>query len=118
MSIQYKYNEEKLLEEIYEYINSTYKQHYSKNKYQATDFILDSGHGAGFCIGSIMKYVQRYGEKGTPDDWRKDLMKVIHYGIIAIYNHDNQYPQLETAEPLVLNEVNDEGTTDGTQNIS
>jgi len=45
-------------------------------------------------------------------------MKVIHYAIIAIYNHDNKYPQLETAEPLVLNEVNDEGTADGTQNIS
>ena len=110
----YKYNEEKLLEEIYVYINSTYDQHYSQNKYQATEFILDSGHGDGFCIGNIMKYTQRYGHKGDVNEWRKDLMKVIHYAIIALYNHDNKYPQLETDKPLVLNEVNGEGTGYGT----
>ena len=59
----YKYSEDKLLAEILEYVNSTYSQHYSQNKYQATEFILDSGHGAGFCIGNIMKYAQRYGHK-------------------------------------------------------
>lgn len=84
----YKYNEDKLLAEFLEYVNSTYRQHYSQNKYQATEFILDSGHGAGFCIGNIMKYAQRYGHKGNVEDWRKDLTKVIHYAIIALHNHD------------------------------
>ena len=37
-----------------------------------------------------MKYAQRYGHKGTPEDWRKDLMKVIHYAIIALYVHDKE----------------------------
>lgn len=114
----YKYNEERLLEEVYEYINSTYDQHYSQNKYQATEFILDSGHGAGFCIGNIMKYAQRYGHKGDVNEWRKDLMKVIHYAIIALHNHDNKYSQTETTETLLLNEVNNEGDANGTQNIS
>ena len=68
----YKYSEDKLLAEILEYVNSTYSQHYSQNRYQATEFILDSGHGAGFCIGNIMKYAQRYGHKGSVEDWRKD----------------------------------------------
>ena len=89
--IDYKYNEGKSLEEITKYINSTYDQHYSQNKYQATEFIIDSGHGTGFCIGNVMKYSQRYGKKGTPEDWRKDLMKVIHYAIIQLHVHDTQY---------------------------
>ena len=80
---EYKYNENKALVELEKYINSTYDEHYSKNKFQATEFIIDSGHGEGFCIGNIMKYAQRYGKKNGKD--RRDLLKVIHYGIIALY---------------------------------
>lgn len=86
--IDYKYNEGKLLQEITEYVNKTYGEHYSQNNYQATEFIIDGGHGVGFTIGNILKYAQRYGHKGTPEDWRKDLMKVIHYSIIALHVHD------------------------------
>lgn len=90
MTTEYKYNEGDLLQEITDYVNSTYEQHYSQNQYQATEFIIDGGHGIGFTIGNIMKYAQRYGHKGTPEDWRKDLMKVIHYAIIAMYVHDRE----------------------------
>jgi hypothetical protein len=86
--MEYKYNEGALLDEIREYINRTYDQHYSQNKYQATEFIIDSGHGTGFCMGNIQKYSQRYGKKGTPEEWRKDLMKIIHYSVIQLYIHD------------------------------
>ena len=86
--ISYKYNEGNLMKEIQTYINATYDQHYSQNKYQATEFIIDGGHGEGFCIGNILKYAQRYRNKGAPEDWRKDLMKVIHYAIIALHVHD------------------------------
>lgn len=89
--INYKYNEDKALQEIAEYINKTYGEHYSQNKYQATEFIIDGGHGTGFCIGNVLKYAQRYGNKGEPDDWRKDLMKVIHYAIIQLHVHDLEY---------------------------
>tara|TARA_B100000575_G_scaffold116457_1_gene92684 strand:- start:44 stop:373 length:330 start_codon:yes stop_codon:yes gene_type:complete len=89
-TINYKYAEDRTLKELREYINKTYDQHYSQNKFQATEFVLDSGHGTGFCIGNILKYAQRYGKKGTKEDARKDLLKVIHYGIIALYNHDKQ----------------------------
>jgi hypothetical protein len=112
MEISYKYNEEKLLEEVYTYINSTYNEHYAQNKYQATEFILDSGHGVGFCIGNIMKYTQRYSHKGDQAEWRKDLMKVIHYAVIALYNHDQQNM------PLELVAVNSEGNENGTENPS
>lgn len=95
MTIQYKYNEGDLLQQVTDYVNATYAQHYSQNKYQATEFIIDGGHGVGFSVGNILKYAQRYGRKGTPEDWRKDLMKVIHYAIIALYVHDKeQQPSL------------------------
>ena len=55
MTIDYKYNEDKTLDELSKYIDSTYDEHYSKNKFQATEFIIDGGHGEGFCIGKIMK---------------------------------------------------------------
>lgn len=87
-TIDYKYDENVYLQELSNYINSTYDQHYSKNNFQATEFIIDGGHGTGFCIGNVLKYAQRYGRKGTPDDWRKDLMKVIHYAIIQLHVHD------------------------------
>ena len=85
--INYKYSEEKILDEPKEYIDGTYNAHYSHNKFQATEFIMDSGHGEGFCIGNILKYSQRYGKKDGKN--RKDLLKVIHYGIMALHNHDN-----------------------------
>ena len=84
--IKSKYNEDKALAELSQYIDATYDEHYSKNKFQATEFIIDGGHGEGFCIGNILKYAQRYGKKNGKD--RRDLLKVIHYGIIALHVND------------------------------
>jgi len=84
--IDYKYSEDRLLEELRDYIDATYGEHYSQNKFQATEFIMDSGHGEGFCVGNILKYAQRYGKKDGYN--RKDLLKVLHYGIMALHNHD------------------------------
>ena len=86
--IDYKYNEGDSLKEIQSYIDATYEQHYSRNKFQATEFIIDAGHGTGFNIGNMMKYTQRYGRKGDPAEWRKDLLKVIHYAIMQLHVHD------------------------------
>jgi hypothetical protein len=88
--INYKYSENKYVKEISDYIDKTYGQHYSQNKFQATEFIIDSGHGTGFCIGNVIKYAQRYGKKGGRDDWRKDLIKVIHYAMMQLHVHDNE----------------------------
>ena len=87
--INYKFNEGDLIAEFKEYIDSTYSQHYAREKFQATEFIIDGGHGTGFCIGNVLKYGQRYGKKGTRNDARKDIMKVLHYALIQLYVHDN-----------------------------
>ena len=94
LKIEYKYDEGAALMELEEYIDSTYDEHYSKNKYQATEFIIDGGHGEGFCIGNILKYAQRYGKKNGKD--RSDLLKVLHYGIIALHVNDMENSENET----------------------
>jgi len=88
--INYKFDEDKYIQEIKEYIDSTYSQHYSTNKFQSTEVIIDRGHGTGFCMGNVDKYSNRYGKKGTKDDARKDLLKVIHYALLQLYVHDNE----------------------------
>ena len=51
--------------------------------------IIDAGHGEGFCMGNIMKYAVRCGKKdGT--DAEMDLLKIIHYAIIAIHLNDKE----------------------------
>ena len=62
--IEYKYSEDRILAELKQYIDKTYGQHYSLNKFQTSEFIIDCGHGEGFFIGNIMKYAQRYGKAG------------------------------------------------------
>lgn len=86
--INYKFNEGDLIEELRSYIDGTYYEHYSENKFQATEFIIDGGHGEGFCLGNILKYAQRYGKKDGYN--RKDLLKVLHYTIMALYVHDQE----------------------------
>ena len=87
-NIEYRYNEEVLIKELSSYVDSTYLQHYSLNSFQATEFIIDSGHGEGFCIGNILKYAQRYGKKGGKN--RADLMKVLHYALMMVHVHDKE----------------------------
>ena len=91
--IDYKFNEKELCEQLLEYINKTYDGHYSKNKFQSTEFIVDCGHGEGFCIGNILKYAQRYGKKNGYN--RADLMKVLHYAIIMLSVHDSRLTNKE-----------------------
>jgi len=84
--INYAFNEAEILQEMQEYIDATYDAHYSQDKYQSTQIIEDMGHGMGFALGNVIKYTQRYGKKEGFN--RADLMKVIHYGIIALSMHD------------------------------
>lgn len=84
--INYKFNEDKILTRLELYINKTYDQHYSSDKIQATEFIIDSGHGDGFCIGNIIKYAKRYGKKAGKNDM--DLLKIMHYTIILLGSQD------------------------------
>jgi hypothetical protein len=110
--IDYKYNEDEILREVAEYIDGTYSQHYAANQIEASEFIMDAGHGEGFFMGNILKYAQRYGKKGEKEDARKDLMKVIHYAVMAIYNHDVEWSASivdEEGMQRLLEPVKDDG---------
>lgn len=98
--INYKYDEDIMLDQIRRYVDSTYTQHYS-GKYQATDMIIDAGHGTGFCIGNIMKYAKRYGKKDGYN--QKDLMKIIHYAIIEMYNQN----EIQQQEKELMNKISE-----------
>lgn len=84
----YKFNEDVLVQEFMDYIDSTYKGHYGQGGLQSAEVIVDRGHGLGFFLGNVDKYNARYGKKGDPSDHRKDVMKVIHYAFLALYEHD------------------------------
>ena len=88
--VDYKFGENKYLQELREYIDSTYQGHYSTNKFQSTEVIIARGHGTGFCMGNVDKYANRYGKKGTREDARKDLLKVIHYALLQLHVHDSE----------------------------
>ena len=88
--VDYKFGEDKYLEELKEYIDSTYQGHYATNKFQSTEVIIARGHGTGFCMGNVDKYANRYGKKGTREDARKDLLKVIHYALLQLHVHDSE----------------------------
>ena len=98
--IDYKFKENIIVNDIMDYINKTYDSHYAKTKnYQATEIIIDQGHGTGFCMGNILKYAQRYGKKEGRN--KNDLMKVIHYAIIQLSQDHYQGNQPELKSPLI-----------------
>ena len=89
---EYKFKENIIVNDVMDYINKTYDSHYAKTKnYQATEIIIDQGHGTGFCMGNILKYAQRYGKKEGRN--KNDLMKVIHYAIIQLSQDHYQEKQ-------------------------
>ena len=92
----YKYSEDKIMDQLHAYIDKTYGSHYSKQRFQATEFIVDAGHGMGFCLGNVMKYAQRYGKKGGRN--RDDLMKIAHYAIMAMHVHDLEEDNMNASE--------------------
>lgn len=84
----WKYNEDKILKQLEEYIKGTYGQHYVDRTGGGTEQTLDKikhNRREGFCAGNVTKYIDRYDTKGTP---RQDLFKVLHYTILLI-NHLN-----------------------------
>jgi hypothetical protein len=84
---QWKYNEEAILNELKEYISSTYHQHYSAgtDKIQTLDLIEACGDGEAFCRSNILKYASRYDKKGTA---RRDLIKILHYAVLLLHFND------------------------------
>jgi hypothetical protein len=85
--MNFKYNEDVILEEVREYIMNTYKQHYSAgdDKIQTLDLIEACGDGEAFCRSNILKYASRYDRKGAA---RRDILKILHYAVLLLNFND------------------------------
>ena len=84
----WKYNEDKILKDIQDYVTSTYGSHYcghnqDYNDIQTIDLMAAKDLAPGFCQANILKYGSRYGDKDGRN--KRDLMKVIHYAMLLLH---------------------------------
>jgi len=87
VSPDYRYNEDKFLNEAKEYVAGTYQGHYvGGGQYQTVDIWNTLGSAGTTCRDTAIKYLMRYGKKDGYN--KKDLLKAIHY--ITLLNHYTQ----------------------------
>jgi len=80
-----KYNEDEILNEAFNYIKSTYGQHYAGDQeIQLFDYWKSLGIMTPVAVGTAMKYLARFGKKEGAN--RKDLLKALHYTVLAMHN--------------------------------
>ena len=91
-----KYNEDKVIKEISDYIKSTYGEHYStdKNGFQVMDMLRQLGIDKDFCQANAIKYLARYGKKAGKN--RKDLLKAVHYVVLLMSSEDEELIKQQT----------------------
>lgn len=81
---EYRYNEDKFLAEVLEYIETTYAGHYvGKEEIQTTDVWHTLGSADTTTRDTAIKYLMRYGKKDGYN--RKDLLKAIHYIVLLAH---------------------------------
>ena len=80
----FQYNEDKILEEVKQYIAGTYSEHYGDQKIQIQDVFDQMGISEAFTRGAAIKYLFRFGKKEGKNP--KDLLKCVHY-IILLYHY-------------------------------
>jgi len=84
----WKYNEDKILKDVEDYVTSTYHGHYCGDSdgyadIQTIDLMAAKKLAVGFCQANILKYGSRYGDKDGRN--KRDLMKVIHYAMLLLH---------------------------------
>jgi hypothetical protein len=84
----WKYNEDKILKDVEDYVTTTYHGHYCGDSdgyadIQTIDLMAAKKLATGFCQANILKYGSRYGDKDGRN--KRDLMKVIHYAMLLLH---------------------------------
>jgi hypothetical protein len=81
----WKYEEDKTLKEIEQYLSSTYHSHYTseQSKTQTLDLIESIGDAEAFCRSNAIKYLSRFGKKNGKS--KQDILKAIHYCILLYH---------------------------------
>jgi len=81
----WKYEEDKTLKEIEQYLSSTYHSHYTSetSKTQTLDLIESIGDAEAFTRSNAIKYLSRFGKKNGKS--KMDILKAIHYCILLYH---------------------------------
>ena len=82
----WKYNEDKILKDVQDYVTSTYGSHYcghNQDDIQTIDLMAAKDLATHFCQANILKYGSRYGDKDGRN--KRDLLKVIHYAMLLLH---------------------------------
>lgn len=85
IGVDWKYNEDKVLEDFYGYLESTYRQHYQTNaaNMECFDAWIALGDSTPTFRNTALKYLWRYGKKGGNN--KKDLFKALHYILLMLH---------------------------------
>ena len=81
----WKYEEDKTLKEIEQYLSSTYHSHYTseQSKTQTLDLIESIGDAEAFTRSNAIKYLSRFGKKNGKS--KMDILKAIHYCVLLYH---------------------------------
>ena len=81
----WKYEEDKTLKEVQDYLSGTYKSHYTSqdSKTQTLDLIESIGDAEAFCRSNAIKYLSRFGKKNGKS--KMDILKAIHYCVLLYH---------------------------------
>ena len=80
-----KYQEDKSLKDLRDYVNTTYEGHYTSDQgdnVQTLDIIESVGDAKSFCRSNAIKYLTRYEKKGQA---KRDILKAAHYCLLLYY---------------------------------
>ncbi len=78
----------KLLSDIENYVKQKEGGGYYGKSVQVVDLLKSTNDFEGFCRGSVIKYVSRWGRKSEKEN-ELDLFKAIHYIILLLLENEN-----------------------------
>ena len=83
-----KYQEDKGIADLKDYVSSTYRGHYTNKNSdtQTLDLIHSVGDAEAFCRSNALKYLSRYDKKGSA---KQDILKAMHYCLLLYYFSGN-----------------------------
>ena len=89
-----KYEEDKGIKDLQEYVTSTYNGHYTTkgSNVQTLDLIESVGDAPSFCRSNAIKYLSRYDKKGQA---KRDILKALHYSLL-LYHFSGQLNETPT----------------------
>jgi hypothetical protein len=84
----FKYSEDKIVDDFYDYLKSTYGEHYTtddvEGNLQCFDAWIAMGDATPTFRNTAIKYLWRYGKKNGNS--KKDLLKAMHYIVLCLHN--------------------------------